>query len=102
MYDLLGPVALKTPEWPKGIAARALKNRFLEEWHGREDELRRKLDEIAPTYLKALEQADPDICPLYMGQSADFVDAVRPAAEVLRDICEDAERILKERLSHLA
>ena len=59
---------------------------------GRENELRACLDTIIPTYTEALQRGDRDIVPVLFGQSADFVQAVRPAAEVLREMCETAEQ----------
>ena len=83
--------------WPQGIAARAYRNRFAQEWHGSEDKLRQRREEVAPLYAQAEERHDPETAVVYMGQSAAFVHAVRPAAVVLRNICEEAERILRER-----
>jgi len=40
---------------------------------------------------------DPEEHALLYGQSAGFVDAVRPAAEVVRAVSEDAERIVRSR-----
>jgi nitronate monooxygenase len=88
-------------KWPEGIASRAHRNRFVERWHRREDELRRHLDEVVPAYGQALQQRDPEGTAVLMGQSAAFVDSIRPAAEVVRSICDDAERILRERSSRL-
>jgi len=101
VFDILDPEIFKIPPWPEGIAARTLNNRFAQEWHGREDELRSQLDKVIPAYLEALQRRDPEVCSVMFGQSAGFVESIRPAAEVLKDICEDAERILKQRLSGL-
>ncbi|MBI1885597.1 MAG: nitronate monooxygenase [Chloroflexi bacterium] len=96
IYTEVFDIAASLP-WPPGVAARAYRNRFAHEWHGREEELRRRLDEVAPAYLQAAERQDFETNVAYMGQSAASVEAVRPAAEVLRDICDEAERILRER-----
>lgn len=82
--------------WPEGIAARAHRNRFAKEWHGREHELRGRLYEVTTEYAQALERRDSDTAAVLMSQAAAFVSAIRPAAEVLRSICDDAERILRE------
>jgi nitronate monooxygenase len=84
-------------KWPEGIASRVHFNEFAQQWRHREHELRDHLDEVAPVYAQALRQRDPNIAALAMGQSAAFVDAIRPAADVVRSICADAERILQER-----
>lgn len=44
---------------------------------------------------------DPDTDSVLYGQSAAFVAAVRPAAEVLRTICNHAEDILRTRPASL-
>jgi nitronate monooxygenase len=88
-------------KWPEGIASRAYRNRFVNEWHHREHELRSHLDEVVPTYAEGLQRRDPETTAILMGQSAAFVNAVRPAEGVVRIICEDAERVLRERSSRL-
>jgi nitronate monooxygenase len=88
-------------KWPEGIASRAYRNRFVERWHHREDELRRHLDDVVTAYGQALQQRDPDGTAILMGQSAAFVDAIRPASDVVRSIGDDAERILRERSPRL-
>jgi nitronate monooxygenase len=92
VFDMLG-----IAPWPKGIAGRVWRNAFAEEWHGREDELRERKAEIAQQLLAAEERDDLERTAVYYGQGAGAVNAIRPAAEVLRTICEGAERILRER-----
>jgi nitronate monooxygenase len=75
--------------WPEGIGERVRRDSFTEEWAERESELPAHLDEIAPPK------------PYLYGQGARFVHAVRPAAEVLREISENAERVLRERPGQL-
>jgi nitronate monooxygenase len=84
-------------QWPEGIASRVHFNEFAKQWHRREHELRAHLDDAAQAYADALRQRDPDTISVAMGQSAAFVDGIRPAADVVRSICVDAERILRER-----
>jgi nitronate monooxygenase len=96
VFDMLG-----IAPWPKGIAGRVWRNTFAAEWHGREDELRRRKDEIAPALLAAEKQQDIDRTAVYYGQGAGAIDAVRPAAGVLRSICDGAERILRDRAGDL-
>lgn len=88
-------------KWPEGIASRAYRNRFVTEWHHREHELRSRLAEVAPAYAQALQRRDPQATAVLMGQSAAFVSAVRPASEVVRAMCEDAERVLREQSARL-
>jgi nitronate monooxygenase len=58
---------------------------FTEQWTEREADLRQQRD-----------RATPGEAILY-GQSARFVEAVRPAAQVVQDVCDDAEHILRSR-----
>jgi len=88
--------------WPDGIGGRVYRNDFVNEWLGREDELRAKREEIAPSLQAAHERDDASRMPVYMGQGAGAIDAVHPAADVLRMICDDAERILHSEPSLLA
>lgn len=87
--------------WPAGIGGRVWKNRLVEEWTGRERELPANREAISGQYMAAVENFDAQVLDLYMGQGAAAVTAVRPAAEVLREMCGDAERILRERSGHV-
>lgn len=99
--DIIQTKMRSAPAWPESIAARMQKNRLVQEWHGRENELRACLDEVILAYADAEKRRDQDVVPVYFGQSAAFVNTVRPAAEVLRDICEEAERLLRQRSADL-
>jgi nitronate monooxygenase len=70
--------------WPHGIGVRTQRDAFTDEWAGREAELRTRVAEI-----------EPPPRPRFFGQSARFVADVRPAAEVLRQIIDDAERVFR-------
>jgi nitronate monooxygenase len=100
-FDIIDHAAFGIPEWPQGIGARAYRNRFAEEWHGRIDELRQRAEEIAPAYRDGVANNDPAYMTLLMGQSAAFVDGVRPAEAIIRSICDDAEALLRKRASDL-
>lgn len=81
------------------IGARVRRNRFTDEWSGREATLRDRKEEVAPAEdLNPFEASpDPDTSEILYGQSATFVDAVRPAADVVRTISDQAEAILASR-----
>ena len=85
--------------WPAGIGERVRRNRFTDEWSGREAELRARREEMAPPAGSNPfeEPPEPDTSAVLYGQSAGFVNAIRPAAEVVRAVSEDAERILRSR-----
>lgn len=77
-------IASRLP-WPAAIGERVQRDAFTDEWEGREAELRR----------------DPGLArpgaPRLYGQSARFVDAVRPAGDVVREVSARAEAVLRER-----
>ena len=82
-------------DWP-GAWSRGPRNRFVEEWLGREPELRRRRKEVREQLLAAQERGDHSYSRLWFGQSAGLVDSVKPAGEVVREIVADAVRILSE------
>jgi nitronate monooxygenase len=85
--------------WPAGIGERTRRNRFTDEWLGREAELQTRRAEFAlpPGTVPFQKPPDPDTDDILYGQGAGFVSAVRPAADVLQTICDDAEAILRTR-----
>jgi nitronate monooxygenase len=84
--------------FPDGIAGRARVNRVTREWHGREEELRKRREELAArTPNRPPLERDPEVHPIWMGQSAGSVHGVRSVAEVIDEVCDGAERLLRER-----
>ena len=100
VFDLAYDIVSGLP-WPAGIGTRLRRNRFTDEWAGREAELRTRKEEFAAGPPSPGKAPDPDHDQILYGQSAAFVTAVRPAGEVLRTICDDAEEILRSRPSRL-
>ena len=91
LYDLLG-----TRPWPEGIAGRVFRNRLVREWDGRDAEILAHREELASDVAAARAVADTGASAVYMGQGAGHINAIRPAAEVIRDICEGAEAVLRQ------
>lgn len=90
LYDLLG-----TRPWPEGIAGRVYRNRLVREWDGRDGEILAHREELASDVAAARASGDVEASAVYMGQGAGHVNAIRPAAEVIREICEGAEAIVR-------
>ena len=67
-----------------GITGRALRNRFTEAWHGRESDLMAKRDTEVKKYWQAAERQDFDTALVFAGEGIDLIDAVLPAAEIVR------------------
>jgi nitronate monooxygenase len=96
VFDIIGGAP-----WPAGIGERLKRNRVVEEWTGRERQLRENLDDVRAAVNEARARNDPEATPVLMGQSAGFIPAIRPAADVIETICADAEAILKRRAAQL-
>lgn len=86
--------------WP-GAYVRVRRNRFIEEWMGRDNELRRRRVEVSAQLRQAAQAGDPDRGAVMIGQTAGLIDRIEPAAELVRQISRDAEAILRERLPRL-
>ncbi len=96
VYDVLGD-----SPWPEGIAGRVYHNRFVQKWDGRDDEIRDRREELISDAAEGWANADTEMASVYMGESAGSVSSIKPAAEVLRDICDQAENLLRERSDQL-
>ena len=90
LYDLLG-----TRPWPEGIAGRVYTNRLVREWDGRDAEILAQREELASDVAAGRARQDPEVSSVYMGQGAVHINAIRPAAEVVQEICEGADGILR-------
>jgi NAD(P)H-dependent flavin oxidoreductase YrpB (nitropropane dioxygenase family) len=86
--------------WP-GAYVRVRRNRFIEEWQGRGNELRRRRVEVSAQLREAAKAGDPDRGAIMIGQTAGLIDRIEPAAELVRQIARDAEAILRDRLPRL-
>ena len=81
--------------WPEGFTARALRNRFFDRWHGHETELDAALGTETQTYAHAVREADFDTALVFAGEAVDLIDAVEPAADLVRRIGAEAEARLR-------
>lgn len=92
VYDITGGM-----DWPDEYAGRAIRNRYTERWHGREDELRRSLDQERPAVAAATRAGDTSLSVVYAGEASGLIDEVLPAAEIVRRLFNEAEAILRTR-----
>jgi nitronate monooxygenase len=79
--------------WPQGYTGRAVRNRFAEAWHGREDALARDATARA-RYGEAAARGDADIAVVFAGEGMDLIHAVEPAAAILERVIREAEAAL--------
>jgi NAD(P)H-dependent flavin oxidoreductase YrpB (nitropropane dioxygenase family) len=78
--------------WP-GAMSRGRRNRFMARWAGREWALRQNQPAAAEAVRAARRDGDIEEAPLSFGQDAGLIHEVLPAAEIVRRIMADAERI---------
>jgi nitronate monooxygenase len=91
-------------EWPKPFTARVMKNRFVNDWHGRETELAEPAtqEREMQRYVGAMQSGAWDDTGVWVGEAAGLMRDVRPAAELVREVAAEAERLLKNAGSRLA
>lgn len=90
--------------WPKPFTARVMKNNFINDWHGREDELGESdvIEHEMDRYLTAMRDGNPNNTGVWVGEVTGLIQDVRPAGDLLRNIVSDAESLLKDKVrSHV-
>ena len=87
-------------DWP-GAVERVARNRVVERWLGRANELRRRRGDAAHAMRQARRDGDADEAIVYYGQGAGLINEIMPAGEVVTDMVRDAEVLLRQRLPGL-
>ena len=82
--------------WPATIPERVLRNRFTDRWHGHEQELT-AYHHAHQALAAAIAADDHHLAPINAGQGVAMLQSVRPAAEVIDQLCADAARLLDHR-----
>ena len=84
---------IRGSRWPSRYPARALRNRFTEQWRGREDEL--AADSAAKhEYQDAVAHGELPPLPVWTSQAIDLITSLRPAAELVGALSAEAEGVL--------
>lgn len=84
--------------WP-GAYSRVKRNRLVEDWIGREGELRRRREEVRERIDQARRDGDVEYAVVYTGQTAGLIDSVQPAGQVVDQIVAGAAEIIRTRLT---
>jgi NAD(P)H-dependent flavin oxidoreductase YrpB (nitropropane dioxygenase family) len=84
-------------DWP-GAMARVARNRLIERWLGRPNEVRRRREELVGRMREERRKGNIDEAIVYWGQSAALVDEIVPAGQVVEDMVRDAESFLREQI----
>jgi NAD(P)H-dependent flavin oxidoreductase YrpB (nitropropane dioxygenase family) len=94
------PDVINAQVWP-GAFARVLRTPFVQEWLGREGEVRLRRAELEQRIAGARQTGDVANGTLLIGQDAGLIDAVEPAGDVVRRIAREAETLLGRRVSEV-
>ncbi len=83
-------------EWPESYSGRALHNRFLERWEGREEALVAELDTEGRAFQEAVSKGDFETAMVWAGEAVDLIAEVANAGELVRSIAMEAESNLRQ------
>jgi len=89
-------IALGRP-WPEAVSGRAIRNRFADEWHGREDELRTWAGEHRDEYRALPRESETQEQAIWAGEAVSLVGEIEGASDVVRALVAEATEILERR-----
>jgi nitronate monooxygenase len=81
--------------WPDENPGRALRNRFLERWHGHENELARNVEREMAAYQAAAQAGDFDTAVVWASEAIDLIHGIKSAAAIIERISAEAESLLR-------
>lgn len=81
--------------FPSGIADRMLRNEFIENWRGREDEAQRQIVQLRDELDEASRAGDVRRAGISAGVSSGLITSLKPAGDIIRDVGAEAERLLR-------
>jgi nitronate monooxygenase len=84
-------------DWPEGYTGRAIVNDFCRQWHGRESDLEQNLVRESDAYWTAAKAGDVSKAVVFAGEGLDLIHDIRPAADIVRVIADEAEALLDRR-----
>ncbi len=86
--------------WP-GAFARVLRNRFVQEWLGREGEVRQRRAELLRRIQRARDEGDVENGALLIGQDAGLIQTIDAAGDVVQRVVAEAEEVLSRRAAEV-
>lgn len=81
-------------EWPERFNIRVVKNAFVDEWHGREAQLRAVNDAQAARYSLAVAEGDAGTAASIAGEAVGLIHSIEPAATIIERMAGQAEVLL--------
>jgi nitronate monooxygenase len=83
--------------WPERFTARVLRNRFTDEWHGREPELVRAGEPVGRGWAEGWVAGDPERSNTFVGEAVGLIRTIEPAAAVIERMTAEAAALLGRR-----
>jgi nitronate monooxygenase len=81
--------------WPNPeFVVRVLRNRFVNQWHGREREIEQAIEVEHERFWHAFRAGDADNSGVLMGEVAGLIDDAPPAAQIVARMVDQACRLL--------
>ena len=83
-------------DWPAGYSGRALANDFTIRWHCNEEKLTSHRGFEREQFWTAMREGDASTAVVFAGEGVDLVSGIKPTGEVVLEISEGAEAILRD------
>lgn len=81
-------------DWPEPYTGRALKNDFINRWHGKEEALVAALPAQRAAYQKAVADEDCATAVVWAGEAVDLITHIEGAAAITARLAQEAEQHL--------
>jgi nitronate monooxygenase len=103
LIDASGDDTLKSPvfdiarglNWPDGPwQLRALRNRYTQRWAHDVPALQAAITEESISYQRARASGDFDVAATIVGEAADMVRTIRPAAQIIHSMVDQCDQLL--------
>ncbi|KAB7616408.1 nitronate monooxygenase [Amylibacter sp. SFDW26] len=82
--------------WPDRYNARVLHNEFTDQWHDDLDGLKES-PKAAQQWVEGWAAGDPNAANVFIGEATGLIHGVKPAADIINEIVEQAEQVLAKR-----
>ena len=82
-------------DWPPEYNGRAIVNEFSRRWHGNEPALASEITAERSKFWTAAKAGDVSTAVVFAGEGLDLIREIKPAGEIVTDIAEEAEDLLR-------
>jgi nitronate monooxygenase len=81
-------------DWPARFNIRVVRNAYIDEWAGREGEMRAAAETERPRYASAIAAGDARTAAVIAGEATGLIHEIEPAAIILDRMVAEAEALL--------